>query len=215
MGWTLRTEGDWERSAQILRTLPERATRALQAAFVGEAEFFRKKILQGFAQGGPDGAPWRPLSAMTIAVRTLLGNKKTKLLQQSGDLRNSISVVPVEGVGVFVGVSRMAVSKSKLGAVNLAMLHEGGASFSVLMTPKMRALLAMAAKRAGLERPAPRGRGAPKGEVRIQITIPARPFLGPVFERYGNPADIEASVLARMARILGGDVGRPDSEPRS
>ena len=95
----------------------------MQAAIVQEAHFLRKKIVEEFQKGAPaDGGQWAPHSPMTLAIRSLTGNRKSKLLIQSGDLRNSVGVVALPDGGAFVGVKRSAASAGKLSIVNLAIV---------------------------------------------------------------------------------------------
>lgn len=213
--WTFRQTGDWGKAVSILTTVTPRLQAATAKAILQEMHFLRKKILQQFAQGGPEGGSWHPHSEWTRAIRLLLGNKKSKLLQQSGDLRKSVTVVPIQGGGAFVGILRTAQSSSKLGAVNLAEVHEFGKEFNVTMTPKMRALLFAAAHRAGMEHKPRFGPQRPGGgPTTIHIVIPARPILGPVFDRYAKPADLENSIVARIGKMLGGDMGTAAGSPR-
>lgn len=201
--------GDWDKAAKLLPALPGRVQDAMQKAVLQEAHFFRKKILSEFQAGAPVSGTWPPHAAMTTAVRQLLGNTKSKLLIQSADLRNSIGVIPIPGGGAFVGVRRSASSKSKLGVVNLGMIQEGGASIVVHMTDRMRRLLFAAIRKAGTgtARPAPRPKSTGASDHLIKIRIPPRPFLGPVFDMYGDPGATKASILARMGILLGGDLG--------
>lgn len=213
---TMTETGDWAKAARILGTLPERVEKAFQQAVLQEAHFFRKKILEEFDRGGPEGGAWAPHSPWTIAIRKLLGNLKSKLLMQSGDMRNALGVVPIPGGGAFVGFRRTASTKSKIGIVNLADIHERGREFTVRLTPQMRALLFAAMAKSGQRRkaqPGPKRPGGNSGAV-LRIRIPPRPMLSPVVSRYGQPAAVEASILNRMAILLGGDVGKPEGAPR-
>lgn len=214
-GWGLRLKGDWERVAKLMPGLGPRVKEATGKAILQEAHFLRKKVLQAFQDGGHPGAPWKEHSPWTRAVRLLLGNKKSKLLIQSSDLRNAVAVVPIPGGGAFVGIRRAARSSYPGGVVNLAELHEFGKEFDVTMTDKMRKLLFAAANRAGMERKAPRGPRRPGGApIVVHIRIPARPILGPVFDRFAKPADLELSIVSRVALMLGGDIGKPPGTPR-
>lgn len=52
--------------------------------------------------------------------------------------------------------------------------------------------------------------GAPKaGGSTITITIPARPFIGPVLERDGKPEAVRKRFWERVAKGMGYDLGRP------
>src|ERR1700723_896968 len=124
----MRLTGDWEKTARILSTLTPRVRQAMGVAVLQEGHFLRKKMLASFDAGGPEGSAWAPHSPWTRAVRLLLGNQKSKLLIQSGDLRGSIGVMPVDGGkgGCFVGIRRSARTSYPGGVVNLALLHEEG-----------------------------------------------------------------------------------------
>lgn len=212
---TLDKGSDWEKAAAAL-ALTEKLDEIAQKAVLQEAHFFRKKMIEGFTNEGPEGTKWAPLSPLTLAVRQFLGFSGTKILQVTGDLRNSISVVPITGGGAFVGVSRNVSRKDGQDPVNLALEHEQGRTYRVTMNAKSRRFLFAAIAKAGLQRPAaPRSPGkSGGGPVTITVRIPARPFIGPVVERYGAPEAVQASVAARMARMLGGALGSPGTTPR-
>lgn len=63
---------------------------------------------------------------------------------------------------------------------------------------------AMAAEVAERER-RKANRGKAKGGV---IRIPARPFIRPTLEAYGRPADVRARFYQRVAKAMGGDIGK-------
>lgn len=214
--FNLALTGDWQKARAILPTLHPEATAAFAKAVLQEAHFLRAKILEAFKRGGPEGDPWRPHSPITVAMRQLLGNSKSKLLIQSGDLRASVGVIPIPGGGAFVGVRRSAASSSRLGAVNLGEMMELGATFHVTMTPKQRRLLFAAIHRAGLDRPRSPGPRAPGSDAGTTVTIriPPRPFLGPIFARYCQPADLESSIMSRVAKLLEGKIGQASGTPR-
>lgn len=203
----LEREGDWVKAQRLFDSLPGRARDAIDKAILQELNFLRKKIVEEFQQGAPVTGSWAPHSPMTKAIRALVGNVKSKLLIQSASLRNSVGVIPIRGGGGFVGVRRGATTKASTGIVNLAMVHELGATIHVRMTPKMRRLLFAAMARAGMSKPRAKGAPGASGAAMVKITIPARPYLDPVFSVYGRPEDLERSIMARVAILLGGDVG--------
>lgn len=194
--------GDWPLARRLLRG-GRRVKDAIDRAVLQEAHFFRTKVIEGLREGAPGGRAFAPLAPTTLAVRRFRGFKGTKALLVRGDLRNSIAVVRQPG-GVFVGVLRTARGQGGQPLVNVAAVHEFGSRPIVLkLTPKVRRFLHAAFRAAGLERPSDR----PGTGIAI-IQVPARPFLRPVFEKWGQPEDVSRRFLDRVAQNLGGDFGR-------
>lgn len=200
----LSKTGAWAAARRILATAPKRLKDAQDKAVMQEAQFFRTKIVERLRSGAPGGQAFQPLAPTTLAIRRLRGAKGTKPLIVHGDLRNSIAVVK-EGDGVFVGVLRSAKSGSGGPLVNIAAVHEFGSRPIVLkITPKVRALLHAAFRKAGLDAPAG---DRPSTGIAV-IRVPPRPFLRPVFEEYGAPEEVAKRFVERVAKLLGGDFGR-------
>lgn len=200
----LSKTGAWDAARRLLSTAPKRFKDAQDKAVMQEAQFFRTKIVEGLRSGAPGGQALQPLAPTTLAIRRLRGAKGTKPLIVHGDLRNSIAVVK-EGDGVFVGVLRSAKSSGGASLANVAAIHEFGSRPIVLkITPKVRALLHAAFRKAGLD--APSGTRPSTGVAVIRI--PPRPFLRPVFETYGAPDVVAKRFIERVAKLLGGDFGR-------
>lgn len=196
--------GAWSAARKILESGAKRIREAESKAVLQEAQFFRTKILEGLRSGAPGGEAFQPLAPTTLAIRKLRGGKGTKPLIRHGDLRNSITVVK-EGDGVFVGVLRSTKSSGGGSLVNVAAIHEFGSRPIVLkITPKVRALLHAAFRKAGLD--APSGQRPSTGVAVIRI--PPRPFLRPVFETYGAPDVVAKRFVDRVAKLLGGDFGK-------
>ena len=144
-----------------------------------------------------------PLAPTTgdTSVPGLPGNKA--LLVQ-GDLRNSIAVIK-DGDRVLVGGLRTARSRSGKSLVDIAALQEHGSQPIVMrLTPRARAFLHAAFRRAGLDATSA---GHPSIGIAI-IRIPARPFLAPVFDKYAQPDPVSRRFLERVATLLGRDLGR-------
>lgn len=199
----LTKTGDWAAARRILATAPKRLKEAQDKAVLQEAQFFRTKIVEGLRSGAPGGQALEPPAPTTLAIRKLRGFKGTKPLIVQGDLRNSIAVVR-EGDGVFVGVLRSARGRAGGALVDIARVHEfGSRPIVVKITPKVRALLHAAFRKAGLDRPST---GRPSTGVAV-IRVPARPFLKPVFETYGAPEVVARRFVERVAKLLGGDFG--------
>jgi phage gpG-like protein len=196
--------GAWSAARKILESGAKRIREAESKAVVQEAQFFRTKIVEGLRSGAPGGDAFQPLAPTTLAIRKLRGGKGAKPLVRHGDLRNSITVVK-EGDGVFVGVLRSAKSSGGGSLVNVAAIHEFGSRPIVLkITAKVRALLHAAFRQAGLEQPS----GDRQSKGLAVIRIPPRPFLRPVFEKYGAPDVVAKRFVDRVAKLLGGDFGR-------
>jgi len=201
----LTKTGDWTAARRILASAPKRLREAQDKAVLQEAQFFRTKIVEGLRSGAPGGQAFQPLAPTTLAIRRLRGGKGTKPLIHHGDLRNSIAVVR-EGNGVFVGVLRSAKSSGGASLVNIAAVHEfGSRPIVVKITPKVRRFLHAAFRKAGLDE---KSGDRPSTGVAV-IRLPARPFLRPVFEKYGAPEEVARRFVERVAKLLGGDFGGP------
>lgn len=198
MSGFVRKVGPWSRVGKLLASAPHRMREAVDKALLQEAEFFRTKIVEGIREQAPGGKAFVPLAPTTLAIRRFRGFKGTKALLVQGDLRNSIVVVR-EGGGVFVGVLRSAKARSGQPLVNVAAVHEyGSRPIAVRLTPKARAFLHAAFRKAGLDSPAG---DRPSIGVAV-IKVPARPFFGPVFERYGGGDETSRRFLERVAKAL-------------
>jgi len=102
-------------------------------------------------------------------------------------------------------VLRTAKGREGQPLVNVAAVHEfGSRPIVVKLTPKARRFLHAAFRKAGLDRPAS---GGPSTGIAV-IKVPARPFLAPVFEKYGaDPEQVSKRFLDRVGRLLAGDFG--------
>jgi hypothetical protein len=194
--------GQWPLARRILAG-GRRVKEAIDKALLQEAQFFRTKIVEGLREQAPGGQPFAPLAPTTLAIRRFRGFKGTKALMVRGDLRNSITVVKQPG-GVFVGVLRTARGKGGQSLVNVAAVHEfGSRPITIKLTPKARRFLHAAFRAAGLDAPAA---DRPGTGIAV-IKVPARPFLRPVFEKYGEAEEVAKRFLERVARNLGGEFG--------
>lgn len=194
----IQKTGDWGKAAAALAGAPAVLKEALRKAFLQEGQFFRTKVVEGITSQAPGGKQFRPLSPMTLAIRKLLGVGGTKALIERGDLRRSVTVTEHNG-DVFVGIIKGRRSSDGRDLVNIAEIHERGSRpIVVKITPKMRALLAKAARLAGLPEKSGSGTGI------IITRVPARPFFAPVWEKYGRPEDVRRRIEARLERLLKG-----------
>jgi phage gpG-like protein len=197
--------GDWENATRITERMNERFDQAAEKAILQEAHYLRGKMVQNVTTGGNlAGAPFAPLSPMTLAVRQFTGRGGTKPLIVTGALRNAITVIKVNG-GVFVGIKRSSKGKGGGGGANLAELHEfGGGPWTRPMTDKQRRFLAAAARNAGIHFGDP-----PQGGHALKIRIPARPFIQPVVDQFARGEDVKKRFWNSVARSMGGDFGSP------
>jgi len=196
--------GDWTRVGQLLARAPERVQKAIDKATLQEGQFLRTKIVEGIREQAPGGRAFAPLAPTTLAIRKFRGFGGTKALLVRGDLRNSITVTRV-GDKVLVGVLRTARNRAGQPLVDIAAMNEHGSRPIVMkLTPKARAFLHAAFRKAGLDAP---GAGQPSTGIAV-VQIPPRPFLAPVFEKYARPEDVSRRFLERVATNLGGDFGR-------
>ena len=194
--------GDWKAAGDILARAGEKLKQGIRKAMLQEGHFFRSKMVEGFTSQAPGGESWEPLSEYTIAIRKALGFKGTKALIRNADLRNSITVLE-QADGVFIGVLRTATSGDGKSLVNVAAVHEYGAGPIVIrMTDGMRKFLHDKLEKGGMG-PAPE---RPSTGI-VVVFIPARPFVKPVFDTYGKPADVSDRVMRRLAHLCDGDFG--------
>jgi hypothetical protein len=201
--WKMDKTGSWSQVGKLLAAAPDRVHAAVDKAMLQEGQFLRTKIVEGIRDQAPGGRAFAPLAATTLAIRKFRGFGGTKALIVRGDLRNSVTVTK-EGDRVLVGVLRTAKGRDGQPLVNVAATHELGSRPIVMkLTPKARAFLHAAFRKAGLEEPQ---RGGPSTRVAV-IQVRPRPFLGPVFDKYARPEDVSRRFLARVATILNGDLG--------
>lgn len=213
---TITPTGDWGRAALILQTTPARLRVALDRAVLAEAQFFRRKVVEGFRTQAPGGQPFRPLSPLTLAVRRFRGFGGTKALVVRGDLRNSITVfrrTTTFGAEAWVGVPRNARGRNGQNLVNIAEIHEFGSRPIIIpVTEAMKKFFFAALRSSGMS-----GGGGGSGGFRrgfLIVQIPARPFLQPVADRYFDGPQASARFRARVAANMGGVLGLLGNVPR-
>lgn len=200
--------GDWNRAAVILRTAPIKIRLAMDRAVLQEAQFFRRKVIEGFRNQAPGGQRFKPLAETTLAIRRFTGFSGTKALIVRGDLRNSVKVVKRRtslGAEAFIGVLRSARGRSGGPLINIAEVHEFGAGPIVIpVTPAMRKFL-MAAFRQELGGSEGGAGGVARGIIIVRI--PPRPFIQPVADAFFNGPDARLRFQARVAANMGGILG--------
>jgi len=197
--------GAWTRVAKLLAGAPRRVQAAIDKAMLQEGQFLRTKIIEGIREQAPGGRAFKPLAPTTLAIRKFQGFGGTKALLVHGDLRNSVTVTK-DGDRVLVGVHRTAKGRAGQPLANIAATHELGSRPIVMrLTPKARAFLHAAFRKAGLDAS---GAGRPSPGIAV-VQVRARPFLSPVFERYAQPDEVSQRFLERVAKNLNGDLGTP------
>jgi hypothetical protein len=195
--------GEWETTIRTLARAPRDFSDAKKKALLQEAQMFRTKIIEGLREQAPAGRQFRPLAPTTIAMRKFLGFKGTKALMRRGDLRNAIVVHEI-GEDVFVGIMRQAKSRTGAPMIDIAKLNEYGSKPIVIrITPKMAALLHMAFRKAGRGEHNRMGPPRPSTGV-IVVQIPPRPFLAPVFEKFGASEEAQKRYAERVAKFMKG-----------
>lgn len=200
--------GDWDKLANI-DSLGQRFQKSVQQSLIQQAHILRTGVVKGIASGAPGGKPFAPLSPMTLAMRKFKGFGGSKPLNVTGSLRGSVVVHRAGGSGpggaVFIGILRQSRSKDGKSLVNIGEIHEYGRTWTQAMTQKSRRFLFAVMKKSGGGAPAGGGKGGGNGKV--TITIPARPFLGPVFEQ--ESPKIAGRFWGGVAKGMGYDLGRP------
>lgn len=194
------TSGDWARALRILAKAPAAINAALNQATMREAHTLRGQMVRGIDSQAPAGKKFAAHSAITLAVRRFRGGKGSKILIASTTLRNRITVARI-GSAVFVGVLRRSRGKGGKSGADLARIHEEGRKFTRTLTPKARRFLFAALAAAGLRRARvkkPPGSGA---MVTIRVTIPARPFIGPIVQAM-DLAAVRQRVIAAVSKAI-------------
>ena len=193
---SVRKSGDWALARRLLAGGPAKLKAAVGTALRQEAQLLRKEIVEGITKQAPGGEAIKPPSPLTLAARKMKGRGGTKALIVRGDLRNAIAAI-VKGDEAFVGVPRKARGKDGQAVIDVAQVQEFGAGPIIIpMTPAMRRFLFALLRKAGEER---RSDGTGRGVV--VVTIPARPFLRPAFERFSKGA--QKRFLGRVAGLMG------------
>lgn len=203
--------GDWRQTARTLGQARARMTRALDTAVRQEAEDVRKQILDGIRKQAPAGEEFLPISRLTRALRRARGFRGSKALIRTAAMMNGVTVSRAGRGRYFVGIKRSARGKRNEPLINIALIHEEGRTYVMRVTPKMRRFIMSALRRAGMLRKKREGSGGESGFSRgyIVVTIPARPFMGPVIRKVrANAPALRARLGRRVARELGYTLGR-------
>ena len=218
----VRATGDWERAAELLRTL-KRGNRVWESVVGKEAKYAAKLVRENLnTRGKLTGTKWPRLKPLTWK------RKKTKrILFESRQLAKAITTKK-EGSSWFIGV--VSTDKHKgtdISLRDLAAVHEYGTTIVQEWTAKQRAaFFALLRKYGGARRgssrrktspsaqsPAVRDprtgrfvktKAIPKGRMVVVIKIPARPFIFPVLTRMykGAQDSVERRILSQIKSAL-------------
>lgn len=180
--------GDWAKATKILTGLTDRYHKALLVGLSRSGQMLRDETRKGIRNQAPGGQPFEPLTEFTIRNKG-----SSKALIDHGDLVNSITFkVDPARMAVFVGILRTARSRNpesgEIYLANIGRVHEEGAIIPV--TPRMRAFFLY---RWGIK----------LKSSTLYISIPARPFLKPTFEKHGPKAAEEFREL--LVKVLRGE----------
>jgi hypothetical protein len=190
----IKRTGDWKQVRSMMTGIHGKMSIAIQKALLAEGQFIRAQMIKGFTTQAPGGLRFAPLSPVTLTLRNSSSFSGSKALIRTGTLRGSITVVQEQGGVVFVGVHRQSSSR-----VNIAKVHEFGATIRV--TSKMRMWLMAKMNEAGQRGFVVGGSSKRTGF----IVIPPRPFVRPVFETYVRAGKHHAQqrFQAHIAKGLG------------
>lgn len=179
--------GPWGPTGALLTRVgnPVLWREAKRRAVLKECHRLRGIMVLSFNRGGPPGKRWKALSAFTQIMGRIKGKGDRHPLLDTGDLRNSHSVVEEDKDTFFVGVHRTAKSKKKgqPSMVNLGLIHENGTKpIYIRISPKMRWWWRniLVPKSKGQIRP------LKNTTIAIVVRIPARPWIGPIWDKEKN-----------------------------
>lgn len=190
----IKRTGQWGFAEQAYRGLGGKWGAARDAGVAKGAQWLAKKVREGLRSGAPAGAKFAPHSPNTLIVRRFLGLPRTKVLIQTAGMLNSIQAVKSSG-GWFVGVKRGARGNGGAKLADIAAVHENGVTIVQEMTEKQRRFLHAVFGSAGASG------GAGRGDGKLVIRIPARPFFQPILDAYGDGPLTEVvrnEVLSRL-----------------
>lgn len=207
--WRKDNPEKWSKAQRIVLTMQPEYRIAVALAIKQEAQFLRTKIVQNLTSGGQQaGAPFAPLAPNTVVSRRYKRRPEGKVLLDTADLRNSITV-HTEGDTAFVGVPRSARGRDGRPLANIARVHENGQTIAIPVTRAMLRFLMAMFRTGGAQRQTSKPGGLRVGGVLI-VKIPARPFIMPVVQKhYLGAAAPEAKrrFLSRVGRLMRNQLG--------
>lgn len=193
-------KGDWAPLRRTLQVMGRDTRSAQRQSLREEAEFIRKKVVEGIRNQAPAGQRFKPLSPLTLAMRQFLGIQGDKALIERGDLIRAITVMNGGPWSVAVGVSPDVVNSQGRSLSKIAHIQEYGADYHLALSEKMRRYLAMVFRKAGVADSS--GTSGSK-KTTLHIVIPPRPFLAPIFDKHvRNQAAFERRIGRRYLLAL-------------
>lgn len=193
-----KLEGEWDRLRQLVTNLTPGFRRALKATARKNAKLLIREIKKGLREQAPGGEAFAPLHDLTVQeksqIRGIGSVKSNQALIRYGDLYNSISYDIDEDGGFQVGIPKDAVNREGKDLNMIAAVMEGG--ITIRVTDDMRNYFA--------------ANGRPLKQSTTHLEVPARPFLGPVFEE--NREKIVNNYRDTISRILYGKSNISDIE---
>ena len=178
--------GQWNTAHRVLGNFEKDLNRAVESAMRIELVDLTGRIKKGIRSQSPGGKAFTELSELTLASREFAGKKgRNKILMVDGDLLGSITW-KLSGDAGWVGVNKKAQSEDGTSMSNIAAVHEFGYEPIVIpYTDSVRKYLMAMMTSYGIE---PTMESGDKKDVLI-ISIPARPFLKPVFKVWKKGLD--------------------------
>ena len=123
MPMEISTFGDWKKLYQALKNFPEaKLNKALERSATKSALLLTREMKLGIRNQAPGGQPFKPLSEITIQKKG-----SSKALIDTGFLMASITQ-RIVGTTAFVGLLRTTVNEDGTELVNIAAVHEFGAT---------------------------------------------------------------------------------------
>jgi len=179
--------GDWSKVARLMAAGGAAMKKAINNATRDEARDLAKQVRDGLTQQAPGGKPFtHRVRPTTLAYRRMHGARSRKTLLESRSMRDAIKAKQVaRGANPTwtVGIQR-GVAANRPGGKDLADVAERQERGYVVVLPKTKLKAFFAAMRAGGGPLGSRHKGKGHGVVvgnQIVISVPARPFFGPVF----------------------------------
>lgn len=182
---SFKLKGNWKALFELPSTLRREIPKAVEA----EALDLRAKMRDGITSGAPAGRAFAPQAPLT----GVFGGTGRPLIR-TGSLVSSIEVFQTSSTSYFIGIR--APAQVKIGTI-----QEFGATVTQTWSPRQRAFFFAKLREAGVEARARRGGSGAAGATVVRIRIPARPFVGPIREKYGR--DAMKRIVLRVAKAAG------------
>lgn len=120
--------GPWRPVQVALLNSPRRLREATQKSLEEEAEWIKRKMIDGINNQAPGGRRFKGLKAATIQKKARAGMPQpSSALIGWGDMRDAIRVIK-RGSAVFVGIPMTARGGGGQLLFMIAQVHEGGSS---------------------------------------------------------------------------------------